>query len=147
MLLDSRHIMQINHSRTRQQGTVRGLHFQYSPHAETKLITCLRGAVFDVAVDIRMGSPTFLTWVGMELSAENNEMILIPEGCAHGFQTLSDGSELLYVHTAPYAPESEGGLHYADPRLAITWPLPLTDISPRDQNQALLSADFAGIVV
>lgn len=146
-VLGSRHIMQINHSRTRHRGSVRGLHFQYSPHAETKLITCLRGVVFDVVLDIRMGSPTFLKWVGMELSAENNVMILIPEGCAHGFQTLSDDVELLYLHTAPYAPESEGGLHYADPRLDISWPLPLADISQRDQNHAWLSADFAGIAV
>ncbi|NJM12231.1 MAG: dTDP-4-keto-6-deoxy-D-glucose epimerase [Synechococcaceae cyanobacterium SM1_2_3] len=146
-VLNSRHIAQINHSQTRQRGSVRGLHFQYSPHAEIKLITCLRGAVLDVAVDIRMGSPTFLQWVGMELNAENSVMILIPEGCAHGFQTLSNDAELLYLHTAPYVPESEGGLHFADPRLAITWPLPLTDISPRDQNHAFMSANFAGIAV
>lgn len=147
VLLDSRHIAQINHSQTRQRGSVRGLHFQYSPYAEIKLITCLRGVVFDVAVDIRAGSPTFLQWFGLELSAENGEMILIPEGCAHGFQTLSDDAELLYLHTAPYSPESEGGLHYADPRLGIAWPLPLADISPRDQNHALLSAGFSGIAV
>lgn len=147
IVLGSRHIMQINHSQTRQHGSVRGLHFQQPPHAEVKIITCLRGAVFDVTVDIRVGSPTFLQWVGVELSAKNGAMILIPEGCAHGFQTLSDDTELLYLHTAPYAPESEGGLHYADPRLDISWPLPLADISQRDQNHALLSADFAGVIV
>ena len=146
-MLGSRNIMQINHSQTRQHGSVRGLHFQQPPHAEVKIITCLRGAVFDVTVDIRVGSPTFLQWVGVELSAKNGAMILIPEGCAHGFQTLSDDTELLYLHTAPYAPESEGGLHYADPRLDISWPLPLADISQRDQNHALLSADFAGVIV
>jgi len=143
----ARPIVQINQSITRQAGALRGLHFQFPPHAEAKWVRCLRGRVFDVAVDLRRGSPTFLQHVAVELSAEALNAILIPEGCAHGFQALEPGSELLYLHTAPYAPADEGGLRWDDPRLAIAWPLPVSDISERDRNHPLLTAGFEGIIL
>lgn len=140
-----RPIIQINRTLTRGRGTVRGLHFQHPPHAETKLVSCLRGAVFDVAVDIRAGSPTFLHWHAERLSADNHRTLVIPEGCAHGFQTLTDDCELLYLHTAEYSPAAEAGLHPADPALAIPWPLSVADLSPRDAGHPLIGAHFAGI--
>lgn len=137
--------VQVNHSITAQRGTVRGLHFQRAPALEAKLIRCLRGRVFDVAVDLRAGSPTYLRWHAVELSADNQRQLLIPPGCAHGFQTLADGSELLYQHSAPYAPQFEDGLRHDDPRLAITWPEPVRELSPRDQGFRLMGAYFEGL--
>jgi dTDP-4-dehydrorhamnose 3,5-epimerase len=142
-----RRIVQINLSRTHAVGAVRGLHFQRSPHAEMKLIRCLKGKVWDVALDLRAGSPTFLQWHAEELSPENARMFVIPEGCAHGFQVMEEDSELLYLHTAFYAPESEGGALYSDPLLKITWPLPVADLSERDRNHLLMTPDFTGIKV
>ncbi len=139
------HVRQINHSRTAQRGTVRGLHFQYPPQAETKLITCLRGAVWDVAVDIRQGSPTFLHWHAERLEAGDGRSLLLPPGFAHGFQTLSDDAELLYLHSADYAPGHEGGLSPNDPRLAIAWPLPINNLSARDAAHPLLGDSFQGV--
>ena len=127
-------IAQINHTLTARQGTVRGMHFQHPPHAEMKLVTCIRGAVWDVAVDIRPDSPTFLHWHAEELSAQNHRAMLIPQGFAHGFQALTDNVELLYCHSMPYAPEAEGGLNALDPKAAITWPLKITDMSQRDRK-------------
>jgi dTDP-4-dehydrorhamnose 3,5-epimerase len=124
---------------------VRGLHFQYHPHAEMKLIRCLRGRVFDVAVDLRKNSPTFLEWHAEELSGENQRMIVIPEGFAHGFQVLETDSELLYLHTATYQKGSEGAVRYNDPLIGIHWPLPVTDVSARDQNHPFLDHSFHGI--
>lgn len=144
-LLGQRQVAQINHSRTRRVGAVRGLHFQYPPHAEMKLIRCLRGRVWDVAVDLRAASPTFLHWHAEELIHDDARMLVIPEGFAHGFQVLEPDSELLYLHTAFYQPSSEGGLRYDDPLLAIAWPLPTQDLSSRDQSHPLLNADFAGV--
>ena len=138
-------IAQINHSYTAQRGTVRGLHFQYPPHAEMKLVICLRGEVWDVAVDLRAGSPTFLGWHAERLSAENGAALLIPEGFAHGFQTLTDEVELLYLHTHPYVPEAEGRIHPLEARLAIAWPLAITGLSERDAGAAPLPADFGGV--
>ena len=140
-------IRQINHSRTALRGTVRGLHFQYPPHAETKLITCLRGAVWDVAVDIRRGSATFLHWHAEHLQAGDGRSLLLQPGFAHGFQALSDDAELLYLHSADYSPEHEGGISACDPNLAITWPLPASHLSARDATHPLLAADFQGVVV
>ena len=142
----ARPIVQMNHSLTMQQGVIRGLHFQSPPCAEAKIVRCLRGAIFDVAVDIRAGSPTFLQWHGEILSSENGRMLYLPEGCAHGFQTLDEQVELLYLHTAQYAPQHEGGLHWADPKLGIHWPLEPTDISERDQCHALIDEQFQGII-
>lgn len=146
-LLRHRQIAQINHSRTSRAGAVRGMHFQYPPHAEMKMIRCLRGRVWDVAVDLRMGSPTFLQWHAQELAQGDAQMLVIPEGFAHGFQVLEPESELLYLHTAFYHPPAEGGLRYDDPQLAITWPLPPQDLSSRDQDHPLLNADFIGVAL
>jgi len=139
------HIRQINHSRTAKKGSVRGLHFQKPPHAEAKLITCLRGAVWDVAVDIREGSPTFLRWHAEHLEAGDGRSLLLPPGFAHGFQALNDDAELLYLHSADYAPEHEGGLAAEDPRLAIDWPLPVKNLSARDAAHPRLDDSFQGV--
>jgi len=146
-LLQGRITRQINVSRTDTVGAVRGLHFQHPPHAEMKLVRCLRGRVWDVALDLRRGSTTFLHWHAEELSADNAHMIVIPEGCAHGFQVLEADSELLYLHTAAYAPKFEGGVRHDDPTVNISWPLTAADISQRDARHPLLSEDFKGIVL
>jgi dTDP-4-dehydrorhamnose 3,5-epimerase len=146
-VLDYRQIAQINHSRTSHAGAVRGMHFQHPPHAEMKMVRCLRGRVFDVAVDLRAGSRTFLQWYAQELAQDDARMLVIPEGFAHGFQALEPDSELLYLHTEFYHPSSEGGLRYDDPRLAIAWPLPPQDLSPRDLSHPLLGADFTGVAL
>lgn len=146
-LLSGRGIVQINHSLTAQRGTVRGMHFQHPPHAEMKLVTCLRGEVFDVAVDLRQGSPTFLHWHGERLSADNDRTLVIPEGFAHGFQTLTDHCELLYFHTARYQPSAEGGLNAQDLRLNIGWPEAVTEWSPRDAALPGLTETFSGVAL
>lgn len=140
-------VAQINHSLTRGRGTVRGLHYQRAPHAEMKLVSCVRGEVWDLAVDLRAGSPTFLRWHAERLSAAEGTALLIPAGFAHGFQALSDEAELVYCHSAPYAPQAEAGLHVRDARLAITWPLPVQGLSPRDAGLALLTPDFEGVLL
>ena len=140
-----RPIVQINHSITREPGTIRGMHFQQAPYLEAKWVRCLRGRVLDVAVDLRRGSPTFLRHIAVELDPQAMTALFIPEGCAHGFQVLEPDSELLYLHTAAYAPQAEGGVRWDDPRLGIAWPLPPTGISARDGGHALLSADYQGI--
>ena len=144
-LIGERHVVQINHSRTRSVGAIRGLHYQLAPHAEMKLVRCIRGKVWDVAVDLRTGSGTRLQWHAEELSAQNGRMLVIPEGCAHGFQVLEEDSELLYLHTAFYTPASEHGARFDDPRLAIGWPLPPVDLSERDRGHPLLTAEFSGV--
>nr|WP_090346078.1 dTDP-4-dehydrorhamnose 3,5-epimerase [Mycolicibacterium malmesburyense]CRL78703.1 dTDP-4-dehydrorhamnose 3,5-epimerase [Mycolicibacterium malmesburyense] len=146
-ILGSRQIAQINHSRTSQAGAVRGLHFQWPPYAEMKLVRCVRGRVWDVVVDLRRGSSTFLQWRAQELAEDDARMLVIPEGFAHGFQALEPHSELLYLHTAPYKPESEGGVRYDDPRLSIAWPRPPQDLSDRDLSHPLLSGNFTGVVL
>jgi dTDP-4-dehydrorhamnose 3,5-epimerase len=140
----ARSIVQINRSRTRDVGTVRGLHYQLAPHAEMKLIRCLQGRVFDVAVDARPGSPTYLQWHSVELSPETEVMMIIPEGFAHGFQVLEANSDLLYLHTAAYMPEFERGLHPLDPQISISWPLPVDKLSDRDQRHPFVVNDFPG---
>lgn len=141
----ARPVAQINRSRTAQAGTVRGLHFQHAPHAETKLVSCLRGEVWDVALDLRRGSPTFLQWFGTVLSEDNARALLIPPGCAHGFQTLSGDAELLYVHDVAYAAAAEDGVHPLDPRAGVRWPLPVAGLSERDATRAPLRPDFDGL--
>ena len=143
----AKHITQINHTFTRKKGSARGLHFQYPPHAEAKLVSCLRGEILDVAVDIRRGAPTFLQWHGEILSAANRRSLLIPEGYAHGFQALTEDCEMIYLHTAAYHPEAEGALNMADPRLGIAWPLPVEDVSGRDRNHPFIGPDFQGIAL
>lgn len=140
-------IAQINHTLTQRTGTVRGMHFQKIPHGEMKLVSCLRGAALDVAVDLRADSPTFLQWHAQTLSAENRYALLIPQGFAHGFQTLSDDVEMLYCHSAPYVLEADAGLNPLDPRLAIAWPLPVTVLSTKDSKRGLIDPDFEGVRV
>jgi dTDP-4-dehydrorhamnose 3,5-epimerase len=135
-ILGNRQIAQINHSRTIEKGAVRGMHFQKAPHAEMKLIRCLKGAVYDVAVDIRPESATYLRHYSIELAAGDGKLFVIPEGFAHGFQTLTADTELLYLHTHHYEPQSEDGLLFDDPVLAISWPLPVSDISERDRQHS-----------
>lgn len=137
-------IAQINHTVTTQRGTVRGMHYQQPPHTEMKLVTCIHGEVWDVAVDLRSGSFTFLQWHAQILSAANNQALLIPEGFAHGFQTLSDDVELLYCHTAVHHPEAEAALNAKDPRLAINWPLDITELSLRDAKHPPIDSKFEG---
>lgn len=146
-ILHGKNIVQINHSMTRQKGAIRGMHFQYPPKAETKIVKCLSGSVFDVMIDLRQGSSTFLKWHGEILSAENMKMFYIPEGFSHGFQTLEENCELLYLHTEFYSPEHEGGVRYNDSMINISWPLEIMDVSERDQNHQLLSHDFKGIIL
>ena len=124
--------VQMNTSLTRQPGSLRGLHFQRPPMAEAKVVRCLSGAIWDVLVDLRMGSPSFGKWLGFELNDVNRTMLYIPKGFAHGFQTLKPDTELLYLHTESYSPEHEGGLKYDDPTVGVNWPLPVGDLSPRD---------------
>lgn len=147
ILLKEKSIRQVNHTLTLRAGAVRGIHFQYPPHAETKIVTCLRGKVWDVAVDLRQGSPTFLQHHAILLSEDNFQSLLIPEGFAHGFQTLTPNCEMLYFHTADYRSDAEGALNALDPHLAIEWPQPITELSARDQNHPMLTKDFLGIVL
>lgn len=140
-------VAQVNLTCTSRSGTIRGLHFQYPPHAEKKLVTCIRGRVWDLIVDIRAGSPTFLMWHAEVLSDENHRSLLIPEGFAHGFQTLSDEVEMLYCHSAAYVAAAEGGLYPLDPYLQISWPLPITEISARDRQHPALSDSFQGVII
>jgi dTDP-4-dehydrorhamnose 3,5-epimerase len=137
--------VQINLSTTAMRGTVRGLHYQRPPTTEAKLIRCTRGAVFDVAVDVREGSPTFLHWHAITLRADEPREVFIPEGFAHGFQSLTEDAQLLYFHTAAWAREHEGGLRHDDPRLGIDWPLPVAQLSERDRVHPLIDDSFTGI--
>lgn len=145
-LLAGRRIVQINHTLTANRGTVRGMHFQYQPHAEAKFVSCLRGEVFDVAVDLRRDSPTFLRWHAETLSADNHRTLMVPEGFAHGFQALTDDCEILYLTTAAYRASVEGGVNPRDPRVAIAWPLPVEGLSQRDAQHPMLDDTFAGLV-
>jgi dTDP-4-dehydrorhamnose 3,5-epimerase len=144
-IIGSRRIVQVNRSLTRTVGAVRGMHFQHAPHGEMKLVRCIRGRVWDVALDLRAGSGTLLRWSAHELSAANGAMLAIPEGFAHGFQVLEPDSELLYLHTAFYEPSSEGGVAPEDPVAAIAWPLPVTDLSERDRQHPPLVPGYTGI--
>lgn len=138
-------IAQLNYTYTAQRGTVRGMHYQHPPHAEMKLVTCIQGEIWDIAVDLRADSPTFLHWHAEVLSAENNRALLIPEGFAHGFQTLTDDAALIYCHSAAYCTEAEAALHVQDPRLAIEWPLPIAELSVRDGKHLLIDEKFEGV--
>jgi len=137
--------VQMNHSVSYAKGTIRGMHFQVEPYREIKMVRCIAGAVFDVIIDIRKDSATFLQWFGVELSAENKRMLYIPEGFAHGFQCLSDNCELLYHHSEFYQPGAEAGIRYDDPFIDIQWPLPVTVLSGRDASHPLFNNDFKGV--
>jgi len=138
-------IAQINHTYTLKKGTVRGMHYQRSPYSEMKLVTCIRGELLDVAVDLRNDSDTYLQYHSELLSAENGKALLIPEGFAHGFQALTDDIELIYCHSMFYNAEAEAGISPWDKRLNIEWPLPITEISDRDQNHPLIDQCFNGL--
>ncbi|MCW7755341.1 dTDP-4-dehydrorhamnose 3,5-epimerase family protein [Desulfobotulus sp. H1] len=144
-IMSDRSVVQINHTCTAEKSSVRGIHFQYPPFAEAKFVSCIRGRVFDVVVDLRRKSPTFLHWHGEVLSSENAMALFIPEGFAHGFQVMECNSELLYFHTSPYHMPSEGGLHPEDPKLAIQWPCPVINLSRRDAEQSFLDDSFTGL--
>lgn len=146
-VLGSRSIQQANRSLTRLKATVRGLHYQVRPSAEAKVVSCLHGAIFDVAVDVRRDSPTFLRWHAELLTAENRRSLFIPEGFAHGFQAVENDCEVLYFATAAYDPSAERGLHPLDPRVAIAWPLDIEQLSERDASHPEVAPDFDGIVV
>ena len=140
-------IVQINHAMTRQKGAIRGMHFQYPPHTETKMVTCIRGEIFDVAVDVRKDSQTFLQWHAEILSEENLRSLYIPDGFAHGFQTLTEDCQLLYLHSEFYASKAEGVLNAMDPKMDIKWPYQLTEISEKDKNQPMLDGTFKGLSI
>ena len=138
-------IKQINHTLTHDKGSIRGLHYQLPPFAETKIVSCLRGEVWDIAVDLRTNSPTFLQHHSVILSENNFTSFLIPEGFAHGFQTLCSDCELIYLHTEEFKNDAERGLNALDPTLAIEWPEEITNRSSKDENYALLASDFTGV--
>lgn len=133
-------IAQANMSYNHTRGTLRGMHFQRPPFAETKLVRAVRGAIYDVIVDLRPDSPTYKGWIGVELTADNRRALFVPEGFAHGFQTLEDNTDVIYQVSAFYTPGAEGGLRHDDPAFAIRWPLPVTVISDKDAGWP----DFAG---
>jgi len=143
--LQGKPVRQINRTLTRQKGTVRGLHFQNPPYAETKIVTCLKGKVWDVAVDLRRGSATFLEHYGVLLTQDAHRSFMIPEGFAHGFQALTSNCELLYFHTADYNVEFEGAVNAIDPLVSIPWPEPIIERSDRDVNHPMLADNFQGV--
>ncbi|UUO23128.1 dTDP-4-dehydrorhamnose 3,5-epimerase [Colwellia sp. M166] len=144
VLLKNKQIAQVNCSITNEIGAIRGLHFQRFPALETKFVRCIKGKVFDVAVDLRKNSSTFLHWYGLELSSQSRKMMVIPEGFAHGFQVIEEKSEMLYLHTEFYQPEHEAGLLYNDPTLAINWPLSCTELSEKDKSYPLIDQHYSG---
>jgi dTDP-4-dehydrorhamnose 3,5-epimerase len=139
--------VQLNHSVTFKKGSLRGMHYQLPPYSEIKMVKCIAGSIFDVVIDLRKDSPTYFQWFGEKLSAENKKMMYIPEGFAHGFQTLDDNCELIYHHTALYKAESEGGIRFNDEKINISWPLPVSEISERDKTHPMLNDDFKGISI
>ena len=146
-ILSGEQIIQMNLSMTHETGAIRGMHYQLPPHAETKLVRCLQGEVFDVVVDLRQGSTTFLQWHAEVLNPDTAHMLLIPKGCAHGFQVLKPNSQLLYAHTQAYMPQAEAGVRFDDPLLGIDWPVSMTMVSDRDRPHVLLSTHYQGIVL
>jgi dTDP-4-dehydrorhamnose 3,5-epimerase len=137
--------VQVNHSMTRKKGAVRGMHYQNIPYAETKLVTCVKGEVADIAIDIREGSKTFLNYHLTVLSDTNFKSLYIPEGFAHGFQALTKDCQLLYMHSEFYTPFSEGAIHPMDPSIKIQWPFEITEISARDRNHKFIDNTFKGV--
>jgi len=133
-------VAQGNVSFNHHKGTLRGMHFQRPPHAETKLVRCTRGAILDVIVDLRPESATYLRHAAVELTADNRRSLFVPRRFAHGYQVLEDASEVMYLTGEFYTPSAEGGLRFDDPRLGIAWPLPATEMSPKDRVWPLLDA-------
>lgn len=145
-IIGDRDIVQVNQSRTETRGAIRGLHYQNAPHAEMKLVRCVKGRLFDVVVDLRPESETYLQYHAEELSPENAKMVVVPEGCAHGFQSLEDGSEIVYLVTAFYNKEFEGCVRYNDPAFGIEWPLQVADISERDKTVPLIDVSNVDVL-
>jgi dTDP-4-dehydrorhamnose 3,5-epimerase len=141
----SKEWVQINHSFTAAPGAIRGMHYQRPPFSEIKLVRCIAGAVYDVMIDLRKDSASFLQWFGVELSAGNRKMLYIPEGFAHGFQTLTPGCELIYHHSAFYTPGAEAAIRFDDPAIGIQWPQPPGEVSDRDRGHPLLTGEFTGL--
>ena len=140
-------IVQVNHTLTHKKGVIRGMHFQNSPQTEAKIITCTHGEVFDVVVDLRKDSATFLEWHSEILNANNQFSLFIPEGFAHGFQTLSKDCNLIYMHSGFFSPDSEDAINALDPRLAISWPLNIVEMSERDKNNPMIKDVYKGIEI
>jgi len=142
-------LVQCNVSFNKQSGTLRGMHYQRPPFAETKLVRCTRGAIYDVIVDVRPDSPAYLQWIGAELTAENGRMMYVPKGFAHGFLTLADDSEVFYQMSEFYAPDCAGGARWDDPLFALEWPAAITTMSAKDQQRTAATheqlAAFAGL--
>lgn len=137
-------VFQINESFTSRKGTIRGMHYQKQPWNEVKIVSCVKGSVFDVAVDLRRDSDTYLKWHGLELSSENAMALFIPEGFAHGYQVLSDDALLIYVHSKPYTPEADAGVNPFDKKIAIQWPLSIGLVSDRDSALPSIDLSFHG---
>ena len=140
-------VKQVNLTQTTGVGVVRGLHFQSPPMSEVKLVTCLKGAIWDVVVDLRKGSPTFLNWFAFELTSENRLTLVVPQGFAHGLQTLAPDCQLLYLHNNDYSADQESGLNAIDPALDITWPLHISLRSERDHSFPYLDETFEGLIL
>jgi dTDP-4-dehydrorhamnose 3,5-epimerase len=143
----NKEFVQFNHSFNKIKGTIRGMHFQQQPFSETKLIRCVEGCVYDVAVDLRKDSASYMQSFGVELSSDNMICILIPEGFAHGFQTLQDNTALIYHHTNYYKPNTEGGIRFDDKILNIQWKLPPINISSKDLSYPLINENFKPIII
>ena len=146
-IMGDRRIVNMNQSTNVHAGTVRGLHYQEPPYGEMKQVRCTKGRIFDVAVDIRKGSPTFLQWVGFELTEENKQTLVIPEGFAHGFQALTQGATVSYLVTAFFNKDADRGLHPEDPRLAIQWPLKPEHMSAKDSGKPFIDESFEGVIL
>ena len=138
-------VSQINESFTSRQGTIRGMHYQKQPWSEVKIVSCVKGSVFDVAVDLRRDSETYLKWYGLELSSENAMALFIPVGFAHGFQVLSDDALMIYVHSKPYTSEADAGVNPFDKKIAIQWPLSIGLVSDRDSALPFIDFNFYGV--
>jgi len=128
------HVAQVNVAQNHRAGTLRGMHYQQAPHGEVKIVRCNRGTAFDVVLDLRPSSPSYKRWFGVELSETNGRMLYVPEGCAHGYQTLSDGTEVMYFTSAFYAPAAATGVRYDDPAFGIEWPRAVTALSEQDRG-------------
>lgn len=137
---------QINFTFTKKRGCLRGLHYQVSPHSERKIIACVRGAIFDVVVDLRHGSKSFLQWRGFELAGDSGRSLIVPAGFAHGFIALTDEVEMLYIHDHPFVADAQRGIRYNDPAISIAWPIPIAQLSQKDADYPVLPSDFVGLI-
>tara|TARA_X000001036_G_scaffold395703_1_gene396837 strand:+ start:813 stop:1364 length:552 start_codon:yes stop_codon:yes gene_type:complete len=146
-IIKHRKILQINHSTSSLIGSIRGMHYQIPPYSEMKLVRCIKGSVWDVALDIRYGSPSFLKWHAELLTSKNSKMMVIPEGFAHGFQVMEKDSELIYLHTESYNKDADRGILHDDEKLSIAWPLQVSNISEKDKSYNKINDEFKGIKI